>query len=77
MDMRVSNTDTKSYKSKSSAKVLETAEKEEKDKYLHACLNGGVVLCSLLLCQRHGQKRNKGVSGTNTFDDCHKVGTTI
>ena len=36
--MRVSDTDAKLYKSKSSAKVLEAAEKEKKDKYLHACL---------------------------------------
>ena len=32
LDVRVSDTDTKSYKSKSSAKVLEAAEKEKKDK---------------------------------------------
>ena len=38
LDVRVSDTDAKSYKSKSSAKVLEAAEKEKKDKYLHACL---------------------------------------
>ena len=38
LDVRVLDTDAKSYKSKSFAKVLEVTEKEKKVNYLHACL---------------------------------------
>jgi hypothetical protein len=38
LDIRITDTDSKSYASSSSAKVLEKAAKEKKDKYLEACL---------------------------------------
>ena len=38
LDMRVTDTDAKSYVGSSSAKVLEKAAKAKKDKYLDACL---------------------------------------
>ena len=38
-DMRVLNTDAVSYQSKTPEKVLVTAEREKKKKYLHSCLN--------------------------------------
>ena len=38
LDIRITDTDAKSYQSYSSRKVLERAAKEKKDKYLEACL---------------------------------------
>ena len=38
LDIRVTDTDAKSYQNIASAKVLERAAKEKKDKYLDACL---------------------------------------
>ena len=38
LDIRVTDTDAKSYSSSSSAKVLEKAAKQKKDKYLDACI---------------------------------------
>ncbi len=37
-DMRITNTDARSYRKKEFAKVLEQHEKEKKDKYLQNCL---------------------------------------
>ena len=38
VDVRISNTDAKSYRSRTPAKVLESQEREKKKKYLEACL---------------------------------------
>jgi hypothetical protein len=38
LDMRIMDTDVKSYRKKEFAKVLEKHEKEKKDKYLQNCL---------------------------------------
>ena len=38
-DMRVVNTDAVSYQSKTPEKCLDTAERKNKKKYLHTCLN--------------------------------------